>query len=270
MTNVSTKRCPFCEKLGRLSGDHPFGRWCRPYVDMNRTRTIHDISRPVEPLGRTQERQTKRVRDNDPLRQKISSACVDCNTQWMSRIQDRTSAFAIPLVRGEFPYLEDVQRTTLATWAIMVTMNLEYFDPETVRIPQSQRTILMQTEAPPPHWYVAIARYQGTVFNGTFHHRAMGFRSIHAPNTVADEDNAQSTVFGLGKTLFHTVSAGSAHTLESLIGDSSDYGDMLGMRGLWPQHRGSLDAAIRPFDEWRAGEIIDALGVVQFVPKSLS
>jgi len=203
-----------------------------------------------------------RVRNGDPARQQIQSACIDCNTLWMSGIQGRTSSIALPFVRGEFPYLREARRTQLATWATMVTMNLEYWDRETVQVPQVQRTALMRDLAPPPNWYVGITRYAGTRLDGAFYHRAMRviLDELDGPEAISDAHDAQATVFALGKTLFHTFSVSSAEGFSAAIEDPLTYGSAFGLRTIWPIDGGNIQAALHPYTDPDVANLLQGFG----------
>jgi len=154
---------------------------------------------------------------------------------------------------------------TLATWAIMVTMNLEFWDPETVAVPRFQREHLRNTQSPPPNWYVGIRRYDGDC---TFYHRAFGTPvGLQPTEAVPETHKAQTTVFTLGKTLFHTFSAGSDWLFDQFInGAPADYGDRLGLRSIWPEARPSLAASLSPISADGALSIIDHFGGLRFSP----
>lgn len=262
MTRATEKRCPFCQCPGKLSREHPFGKWARPHVEMDRERGVHRVTRALDPHGRVHIGRLERTRDGDPLRHQIKSACRDCNSGWMSLLQQRAAPVAIPFVQGAFPHLADGTRTTLAAWAVMVTMNLEYYDPPTVSVPQWQRSFLRESAYPPPNWYVGIARYCGEEFRSSFYHRALIlYDGSQPPAALPDDDKAQSCIFALGQTLFHTFSVGgSARFAEIIGGDFGGYGDANGLRTIWPVPHGNLDAFNPGHNDFTARAVIDFFG----------
>jgi hypothetical protein len=256
MTTLSTKRCAFCEKVGKLSREHPFGKWARPYIRTNFTNTRHSFSQRHPESGRPVWRQT-RIRDGHPLHQQIRTACATCNNGWMSRLQDRTSAIALPFVKGAFPFLPPPHRETLAAWAIMASMNIEYWNPETISVPQGHRAALMKTEKPIGGWYVGLGRYDGSLLDGVFYHRQM---RLDAPHTAAHMSHAQSTVFALGKALFHTLSTSSEESFSLVVPSANAYGAAAGLRTIWPIDGPNLLAATSPIGDLGAAAIIEIFG----------
>lgn len=216
--------------------------------------TRHAVSRPA--ADGTHVWSLARRRTNDPVRQQIKSACADCNNGWMSVLQKAAAPIAIPFVKGEYPYLMPAQRRILAAWATMVTMNIEYWDPQTAGVSAEQRAALRDTSAPLPNWYVGMGTYAGGTLDGVPYHRGLVSKR---PEAVPGKSDGQTTVFALGKAFFHTISV-SFDTLGGLMNvDPQVYGRTLRLDTLWP---GILPLPMAPplITDRHAEAIIGAIG----------
>ncbi len=145
-----------------------------------------------------------RVRAGDHLGAQVSVVCADCNSGWLSQIQNAAKPILISLFDGSAITLGETDQTLVATWAAMATMTGEYLsnDLKRVAIPQSDRTWLMDKRTPPPGWCIWVGHYPRQQ-NATQWVKA-SFPVINAdilPDSISDADLAptlQTTAFSVG------------------------------------------------------------------------
>jgi hypothetical protein len=98
ITSNQAKRCIFCGTAGKLSREHIWGKWIKQFVrrDINKHHFhAQRIPRPGSPAT-----SATHPKAGDPLSSQVRVVCVKCNNTWLSRIQDDSKLFLIPLIRG--------------------------------------------------------------------------------------------------------------------------------------------------------------------------
>lgn len=90
--------------------------------DMNKHHFRHErIDRPNTPV-----QSEIKLRTGDPPRSKVRVVCRDCNTTWLSQIQERAKPHLIPLITGQTFALGATSQESIAVWCTMATMTAEY------------------------------------------------------------------------------------------------------------------------------------------------
>lgn len=108
----------------------------RDYLPDERVQIHHEIIRHqhdanLRPIGRTRSG-GRLSRRQGPLRSvKLRIVCEKCNNGWMSGLQKKTKPILTAFIEGNWRKLTPAEQRTLAAWAAMFTMAVEYGDPET-------------------------------------------------------------------------------------------------------------------------------------------
>lgn len=161
--------------------------------------TMDDGSVTVSPTARKKQGQasTKKVR----------VVCVECNNQWLSKLEERTKPLLSTLVPGQPVNIGPAEQLLLATWAVKTVMTAEFIEPNEIAIPQDHRTLLRKTLTPPPSgWWVWIAGYRGIKWITGLYHFAARLNVPPIDPETAHIKNIQSTTIGLGRLLIHAIS----------------------------------------------------------------
>lgn len=175
-------------------------------------------------------------RPGDPHAQRLKVVCKACNNGWMSRLQERTKPILVPLLKGEWAPLTKQDQKTLAAWATMFTMVLEFADPNTLVTPPEQRDQFRLTQEPPQGWAVWVGDYEGVLWRGVFNHFgwrvAPVFLRPGTPPAVALDAkfDAQSTAIAPGRLFLMTFSTTYAHVKVN----ERAFAERFGVRVLWP------------------------------------
>ena len=150
-----------------------------------------------------------RVWAGDVRNRGIRTVCADCNSGWMSSIEEMTRPVLEPLIRGQSSFLDQKAQKTLATWSAMKTMIAEYHDPGRVagrlRISvgaQEFALILGQ------NWRIWIGNYERRQWNAHLAHATAGIASVTSlPRIDPTTPNTQTTTVTVGKLFAHAFSS---------------------------------------------------------------
>src|SRR5262249_28102381 len=113
---IPTKRtCVFCGR-GPLSIEHAWPAWLQKEL-----RTPGSIVSmrwgSGEPLTRV---------DKKGLEVKVGRVRIQCNTTWMSGLEDAAKPVLLPLIRGRVMPLSDTDKLLVANWALKGAMMLQF------------------------------------------------------------------------------------------------------------------------------------------------
>lgn len=192
-----------------LDYEHIWGKWLRQYVrsDANKHRMLAEtIGEPGTP-NRTQIK----LRAGDPLQSNLKIVCKQCNSTWMSALQNDAKKILIPLIQGRKTTLGASAQNTLAAWCTMATMTGEYLtqDAAAISISQSERDWLRDHRSPPNNWRIWIGYYPAK--KGMWHHFVvpiLGGRDVaNAADNRLAPPNTQSTTFIVGNLCVSVLSS---------------------------------------------------------------
>jgi hypothetical protein len=240
--SVAPGKCIFCGGEG-LTKEHLWAEWIQHYIPKDSARSAHRVDietasrqtplkHPEFDQDRFEANSIRGKLDNvgDPLTRKLHVVCGACNSGWMSLLQRRTKPILSRMLQGKWMPLNEYEQLTLAAWAVMYTMVVEFAYPETHAVSFQQRSIFRQTQRPPPNWYVWIAPMQSKKWNKRFHHTGSGLFLSPEPNRIPP-CNIQVTTFGIGQVLFNTLMWDCSSATIKLSGA---YAAGTGLNAIWP------------------------------------
>lgn len=91
----------------------------------------------------------------------LKAPCEECNTGWMSRLENRAKRLIVPMLRGETVVLGWQEQVTLATWTINTLMMFQLFHPAQPGVPPEHYSELFKNHSRPPgdNTMVWLSRY---------------------------------------------------------------------------------------------------------------
>ena len=204
------KLCVFCGQPKKMTSEHVWGEWTKRYVA--RTANKHNHANVFVPRPGQPEPPNVRIRAGDHLDAQVRIVCSDCNSGWLSQIQNDAKAALIPLFQGKPVVLDQAAQLAVATWITMATMTGEYLsqDDGRIAVPQSDRTWLMENRTPPAGWSIWIGHYPRQA-NPTQWVKA-SFPIVDAdqlPNNLTEElllPTMQTTAFSVGSLFAFAMS----------------------------------------------------------------
>lgn len=151
-TAQPSKRCIFCNDPG-VTEEHIFPQWLGRMVKRSPTDDHRTTgTQPSESdFGKLPPIRTKQGK---ALNTVIRAACHDCNTTWMSRIEDETKPVLLPLMRGRPSRLSFANRMQIATWLTLKAMVIDAGRD----IPRDQRTPFYKKPSPKDRWHIFLGQ----------------------------------------------------------------------------------------------------------------
>ena len=197
--------CIFCGKPG-LTREHVWADWLKKYVrkDMKEHSALFAIVHP------THSEPHRKKRSGDLQSRRLRVVCKDCNTGWMSRLQEKAKPHLLPLIQGEVTALDVSAQTIISSWAAMFVMVAEHFNLYTVTTSQEQRSCLLDTgKAPAQNWKIWIGNFARVNWKGQLAHFTVPISSpLHEPELMDNglpRPNTQTMTFVVGKLLVHVA-----------------------------------------------------------------
>ena len=122
-----------------------FPRWLNEVIPGQMERLL-DVQEKQEIETGIRQREWLRT---GPAKETVRSVCKDCNTGWMSRLEDCARAVLSPLIRGESAALKGAELVLVAAWATKTATVIESRNPseQYVSTPET-RAIVMDEQRP--------------------------------------------------------------------------------------------------------------------------
>lgn len=163
----STKACYFCARTGNLTKEHVWPQWMRAVAgDLEPQRYTHAAGFARIGLDSWQEHPTLVVEQpGSVLTARVREVCRDCNSGWMSRLEQATRPHLDLLGQNCYP----LGRTTIspeaaalvAVWALKTSWIRELASPGCRTPTASMREHLQRWLTPPAGTAVWAARHSG-------------------------------------------------------------------------------------------------------------
>jgi hypothetical protein len=176
-----------------------------------------------------------------------------CNNGWMSRLEEKTKPFLLPLINGTHSVLDKYRQEMIATWIAMKLLTCEFSDPDDLMFTGLDRSIFMGSRLPPRNMKIWIARYNGEGWDNTYARQAatLGWapRGTKPPLPPSGSlaKNTQEQTFVVGQLFVHStattvprLNADIPPVLVPVMRQIWPYQSL----SLWPFARGLTDAEI--------------------------
>lgn len=193
-------RCIFCGSHG-LTHEHMYPDWMKNYIP--RTAEYHTTGVALVHPHCPEEQTTIRKRMGDFHARRIYCVCGECNSGWMSRLQQEAKPFLVPMLEGREIVLHKRAQRLLAAWTAMMVMAAEYVEPDLIAIPASDRAFLREEKRPPAHWNIWIGTHCNKNFP-LYSHFVSEFienESYRSPTGLSESPNTQTTTICVGNYL---------------------------------------------------------------------
>ncbi len=177
----------------------------------------------VNPSGTSQR---TKMRMGDTHARKIRRVCGgtkdQCNTGWMSDLQEAVKPSLLPMINGENTTLSRREQKTIAAWAAMTAMTGEFLDSsdEFVAVPQWQRDYLRENQRVPPGWRIWIGRYRWAqgVERWCHHVMCLGDERDGIPaGDTSQPQNTQTTTICVGDHFVVHIMSSAVAAGESIV-----------------------------------------------------
>jgi hypothetical protein len=207
---MATTPCIFCQTTTKMTNEHVWGDWIKDHVERRANKHGHAYvlkPRPGEP-----DEVVVRTRAGDHIDAKVKIVCADCNSGWMSRLQETAKPFLIPLFKGENWSINQTAQSIIAAWIAMATTTGEHISAEKKRvsIPQADHDHLMKTQTASLDWCIWIGRFERTDWPGQWIHTTVPILDAEDFSDFVPNDpratKLQATVFTIGQLYVFAMS----------------------------------------------------------------
>ena len=231
------KRCVFCDGTPATKS-HIWPDWlgsllpkaAHHVVNVGEVETF--VSEAEGPVPLTQ------VRQGRTGARKPRNTCVQCNGGWMSRIEQANKPILSALILGKPALLQPIDQWLLASLLCLITIRLEFTDPQMQAVPPDDHRTLMTTGTVPfDTWRIWIARYEDRVHPEDHWTGHFGMQLVTDPAFAIrpHKCNTQVTTMVMGNFLAHLASSTVAPIPEGYHG--------VNLTRIWPP--ASLDIETR-------------------------
>jgi hypothetical protein len=234
------KRCAFCGGTPATKG-HIWPEWFSRYLPPKASHHIDSVGELVT-FSSSAEGPTPltKIRQGPAGSRKPRNTCLSCNGGWMSRLEQANMNQMGALVLGKPTLLRTIDQWLLSSLLCLITIRLEFTDPQMQAVPVQDRRALMKTGAPPHDtWRIWIANYAGD--NPEDHWtRHLGMQLVSSPNEVSrpHKCNAQTTTIVIGKLCAHIASSSVVPVPLGYTG--------IELANIWPDCHIDLDSGFLP------------------------
>ena len=238
--------CMFCgvrRPGNRMSGEHLWSDWMKDLLPPG-TEYIEELINFTAPPVKKIKDVITRSRQGGAHTKKIEVVCGDCNSVWMSKLENRVKPFAAPMIKGQFVALDKAARISLAKWITLKILVLEQEHPigtpPSPIHPQSSLCDFKDAQLIPSGIRIWIGHGVGTEWQTRVSRWSGGMSLVAGENFPADfrpptgPRNIESVTWGIGHLRLFVIA-----TTDSNVHDRLIY-DMSGLTSLWPLGRLTL------------------------------
>jgi hypothetical protein len=156
--------CIFCERarpLVKITKEHLFSRWVDDILTPDLLGPDRTYERTMADPGGVSATRTWPAEVIAAIEAAVvfGSREDGCNDGWMSGLDGQVKHLLAPMMLGKPRTLTPGEQLTIATWAAMKSMVLEYFwgAEQVVVLPQAARTFVFRQQRPPENMQVGMA-----------------------------------------------------------------------------------------------------------------
>lgn len=227
MAKINPRQCCFCSNPAN-SKEHYFSKWLKKEILNSDNRLPFNMTRHLVWGKDGIARKGKHFNQGHPVTRSVRSVCVQCNTGWMSRLQDRAKATLLPLATGVWPPMGSADYTALASWATMFTMSVDQVESSIARVSIEDRCRFREIEQPLQSWSIRLGIIDTPTMDVWFDH--LGFTSAK----WYGENWGHITFARLGRLLITTSSISDEEFAFSSLRELPVHLDSAGMVAIWP------------------------------------
>ena len=114
---AGTGTCIFCGRVGTMTGEDVLGQWLQR-IDLDQSPVSHGTGW-LNQIGRE-------IGTRPPYRQRIRDVCEQCNSGWMSRLENVASRVLPPLILGTAGRIEGADLGAVAAWTQKTCLTAMY------------------------------------------------------------------------------------------------------------------------------------------------
>lgn len=221
--------CVLCNMERPLTAEHIFADW------IGRT-TGYTSKKSIQTLLTAGVFKHSTIPGNHAER-KLKVLCNQCNNEWGSRLQNKTSPILKQLILGHRYDLSIREQEQIARWLTCFVMVREFVHPEVKTISQETRSKFRKSSSIPRGMAIWMAPFSGTRSNLATWHRVFKTSRFDLQKPSPDTyftllviSRVLFFVFGSSNKSFADLDKPEISALSSCLGE-------IGLRQIWPTQR---------------------------------
>lgn len=223
------KKCILCNMDRQLTAEHIFADWIGratgytskySIATLQTAKTIKQSTTPGNHAERT-----------------LKILCNECNNEWGSRLQNKTSPILKPLILGQRYNLSKHEQEQIARWLTCFVMIREFVHPELKTISQETRSKFRKSSIIPRGMAMWMAPFSGTKSNLSTWHRAF---ITSTPKTQEASPDTHFTILVISNVLFFVFGSSNkafANPGQLEMHALSAYLNEAGLMQIWPTRK---------------------------------
>lgn len=152
-----SKSCIFCGRNGNKSKEHLWPEWMHLYLpsvgDGNHIREVNTFQ------WNTQVGENKLKRPGNIFTIKARVVCKDCNSGWMSRLEEAVKPTFTRMIKGEKLSLHEKDQELLSRWIAMKVIVGEHVEKGIHVTPKRDRHLLKEENKIPEYFAIHVSSH---------------------------------------------------------------------------------------------------------------
>ena len=199
------KACEFCGSSGPMSDEHLWGKWMveSNFIPVSGLKSYIVLATAGDSPFGGEPAYSLRRQSGPPTSRRHPVVCRDCNSGWMSQLEEQVKPFLGPMMQGIETRLDERAQKLLARWIDKTIMIYEFESPDAMTTSPWQREQFVERDAPSEPTHVFIGRYSG-VFDYP--------QILHSSGKVSDIPGTEilrrgTDIATVGQVLFYVTRA---------------------------------------------------------------
>lgn len=199
------KKCIFCQGTG-MSKEHFWPDWLRNhiYTSINDKHTSEfHISEGKNPSVLTR----KDERSGHLITKKFRVVCVECNTGWMSKLEEKMKPIILDIINSKTVSLDKTKLEELSRWIVMKVIVAEQSEENTQVTPEMDRIHFYRDIKIPDYFRIYIGKHTTPHNSAYLRHSVTLALSKTGPITALNgmKRNTQTVSFLLGPIFIYVI-----------------------------------------------------------------
>ncbi|MEL6960238.1 MAG: hypothetical protein AAGL89_14925 [Pseudomonadota bacterium] len=181
-----------------MSKEHFWPRWMHELMPDPKTASFTEQRIQIENNRESEPRKT-RTRQGGTKNKTLRVVCKDCNSGWMSELENEAKPILTPLILGDPIFLDDYHQSVLAKWITMKFMVVEHsYDNDHITL-KSDRSIFFQSQTIPDYIRIRVAAHSDAFWSRAFQRHSATISTTPIAPFNPTGRNTQTIAFGSGK-----------------------------------------------------------------------
>jgi hypothetical protein len=155
---MQKKVCIFCQESGKLTKEHFWPEWFRPYVGTNESdKYLSEVHGGEGKNPAVVEKSNERPGNLITLKFRV--VCQKCNNGWMSELERQVKDFFASVIGSEKVYIDEQLQNLLSKWIVMKVLVSEQSEEGTQVTPKEDIKSFYDNGRIPEYFRVYLGKH---------------------------------------------------------------------------------------------------------------